>query len=213
MKKNESIERLVIGQFFYDIVTSYRLAPHVADCALRIWDEAHQTAINKELRTETMAAAAFLLAQKWCDICVFSPQDIARLFHAPPTEIIEAECAMFFAFLSCKNLRCDNLLPAYLTTSERARVRSFFQMSVLGARPTQARSHAHYFVFLAIHTDGQQLNNEEHIESALHAANVQRLPEHSKLRKHAERIRSHTSGDLSVRFALLANITLLRKRR
>lgn len=128
-------QRLLIGQFFYDVARSYRLAAHVPQCALCIWDRACED--NKDV-TMAHAAAALLLAQKWSDTTLFPAAQMARFFSVSEADLRSAESAIFNTFLSVKVLRADRRLSHVFRncstdTSPDAekRVTAFFNMSLL----------------------------------------------------------------------------------
>lgn len=142
----ERARRVLIGQFFYDVATSYRLPGHLPQCALYIWDRASQ---NRGELTTADAAAAFLLAQKWSDTTLFSTAEIARLFSVGETDVRSTEAALFHVFLSVKVLRADRALTHYLRGCNRDAQRqasAFFNMSLLGSCPPTPHIAARPFI-------------------------------------------------------------------
>jgi hypothetical protein len=128
-------QRLLIGQFFYDVASSYRLAPHVPQCALYIWDRICE---DKKDVTMAHAAAALLLAQKWSDTTVFRRLQVARFFSVSEADLERAESVMFDTFLSVRVLRADRGLTQVfrnhstdMSTDAEKRVTAFFNMSLL----------------------------------------------------------------------------------
>lgn len=122
------MNRLIVGQFFYDIVSSYSLNPDTAQCALCVWDRAMASEASLCARQpEAVVAASFLLAQKWSDVRLFSARSIARLCHCTDLDVVVAEHSLIAAFLSC-----DFLDPRAVPTRNAL---AFFQMSHLGAAP------------------------------------------------------------------------------
>lgn len=197
------MQRALILQFYYDICTGYKLADHVPQCAITIWD-----GIQHYKRPLSHAAAALLIAQKWSDIKVFPIGEVSKLFGVSAEAISAAEVGLFKVFLNVKTLRPDRLLSDRLicfdATTQRC-IRQFFHMSTLGTRIFI--TYINYSWRVSRVTEPTKLSVNAQVEASVIAAGEHTSCYDPDILAYAQRLRSRTSTDFSVRVAVLAATT------
>ena len=190
------MHRTTIVQYYFDLAGDYNAHISIPHIATSIWDSVLPTTRQAEMRE--MSAACFMYAQKLIDMCIVSIPDLEASFVTSGDAIRRFELSILERPLSV-SLRPIDVLRRHLGDLEDESIRQnalcFFNMSLFLSAPSA------------------EVRAEAAVEAARRFANPQIAPSRESalsdaVRACVDKLSSHTSNELGVRFSLLASASL-----